>query len=118
MENALFTNSALSVRKLQISLRKIKLKDPWLFFCEEKTKTARVLVGKQAEGAAIHAAPSHPACPSGPRIQNAATQLEALELRAAPGAHLQPAQRVPARRAARGWRLSFRFSSSLIFVEL
>lgn len=43
MENALFTNSAVSVRKLQISIGKIKLKYPWLFFCEEKIKLMRVL---------------------------------------------------------------------------
>jgi len=43
MENALFTNSAVSVRKLHISIRKIKLRCPWLFFCEEKIKLPRAL---------------------------------------------------------------------------
>lgn len=59
MENALFTNSALSVRKLQISLRKIKLKDPWLFFLRGENKNCQS-TRRQASRGCCHPCSSQP----------------------------------------------------------
>lgn len=49
MENALFTNSAVSVRKLQISIGKTKMKYPWLFFLQGENRIAKNIVGELAE---------------------------------------------------------------------
>lgn len=49
MEKAIFTNSAVSVTKLQISIGKIKLKYPWLVFLQEENKIAKSIVGGLTE---------------------------------------------------------------------
>lgn len=67
MKSAVFTNSAVSVTKLQISIGKIKLKYPWLFFLQEENKIAKTIVGRLTDFF-FCAALRQSAFPSGPEI--------------------------------------------------
>lgn len=66
MENVIFTSSALSVRKLQISTGRVKLKDPWLLFREEQTKSPRAPADGRVE-AAFPRSSQPPSLPLGTR---------------------------------------------------